>query len=139
MPQPSVTVGGFLASHPEAAGLPLDNAVDWQVWFAPAENGAVLMKESVRAVLEVVPGIYDWRPLLLPSDAFFRARRCERPCPRRAGETRPRRRSEKDEMGCRAQHRLAKLGREVGCDAPRRKELGVREYAASQVRDPQDV
>jgi hypothetical protein len=34
-------------------------------------NGAVLMKESVRAVLEVVPGIYDWRPLLLPSDAFF--------------------------------------------------------------------
>ena len=55
----------------EAAGLPLDNAVDWQVWFAPADDGAVLMKESVRAVLEVVPGIYDWRPLLLPSDAFF--------------------------------------------------------------------
>jgi len=34
-------------------------------------RGGQRLRWRVRAVLEVVPGIYDWRPLLLPSDAFF--------------------------------------------------------------------
>jgi len=45
----------------------------------------------------------------------------------------------KDEMRHWSEHRLAKLGREVGRNAPRREELGVEEYAAGQMRNPQHI
>ena len=45
----------------------------------------------------------------------------------------------KDEMRPRPEQRLAKLGRQVGRDAPRREEFGVQEYAASQTRNPQNI
>ena len=44
-----------------------------------------------------------------------------------------------DQMGCTPESRCAMLGRDSRRDAPRRKELGVQEHAAGQMRHPQDV
>jgi hypothetical protein len=55
----------------EAAGLSFDQAIDWHMRFTPTDAGSVVMETSITGVQEVIPGIYDWRPLMLVSDTYL--------------------------------------------------------------------
>ncbi len=59
------------AKKAEAAGLKLDEAIDWTVLLRATDSGGAIFKQDVNGVMEVVPGIYDRRPLLLASDAYL--------------------------------------------------------------------
>ena len=58
------------AKKVEAAGFKLDEAIDWVVQLRATESGGAVFKEDINGVMEVLPGIYDWKPLLLASDAY---------------------------------------------------------------------
>jgi hypothetical protein len=57
------------AKKAAAAGLKFDQAVDWWVKLSATDTDGAVFKQDVWGVLEIVPGIYDWRPLVLASDA----------------------------------------------------------------------
>src|SRR5579862_5006242 len=59
------------AKKAEAAGLKLDEAIDWAVLLRATDTGGAIFKQDINGVIEVVPGIYDRRPLLLASDAYL--------------------------------------------------------------------
>jgi hypothetical protein len=58
------------AKKAEAVGLKLNEAIDWVVTLRATDTGGAIFKEDINGVMEVVPGIYDWKPLLLASDAY---------------------------------------------------------------------
>jgi hypothetical protein len=55
----------------EVAGLKFDEAIDWAVLLRATDTGGAVFKQDITGVMEVVPGIYDRRPLLLASDAYL--------------------------------------------------------------------
>jgi hypothetical protein len=59
------------AKKAEAAGMRLDEAVDWVVKLGATDAGTATFEEEINGVLEVVPGIYNWRPLLIASGAYL--------------------------------------------------------------------
>lgn len=59
------------AKKAQAAGLKLDEAIDWAVLLRATDTGGAIFKQDVNGVTEVVPGIYERRPLLLASDAYL--------------------------------------------------------------------
>lgn len=66
------------AKKAEAAGLKLDEVIDWAVLLRATDTGGAIFKQDINGVVEVVPGIYDWRPLLLASDAYLHPATAER-------------------------------------------------------------
>ena len=59
------------AKKAEAAGLKLDEAIDWAVLLRATDAGEAIFAQDIKGVMEVLPGIYDRRPLLLVSDAYL--------------------------------------------------------------------
>jgi hypothetical protein len=59
------------AKKAEAAGMKLDEAVDWAVKLGATDTGSATYEEEINGVLEVVPGIYNWRPLLIASGTYL--------------------------------------------------------------------
>ncbi|HVH78138.1 MAG TPA: hypothetical protein VM782_02010, partial [Stellaceae bacterium] len=57
------------AQKVEAAGLRLDEAIDWVVKLGATTTDGAYLKEDVDGVLEVVPGIYNRKPVVLIPDA----------------------------------------------------------------------
>jgi hypothetical protein len=59
------------AKKAEAAGMTLDQAVDWSVRLGATNTGSATFEQDINGVLEVVPGIYNWRPLLIASGNYL--------------------------------------------------------------------
>jgi hypothetical protein len=59
------------AKKAEAAGMKLDEAVDWAVKLGATDTGSATFEQDVNGVLEIVPGIYNWRPLLIASGTYL--------------------------------------------------------------------
>jgi hypothetical protein len=63
--------GAAKAKKSEAVGMRLDEAVDWSVKLGATDTGSATFEQDINGVLEVVPGIYNWRPLLIASGAYL--------------------------------------------------------------------
>jgi hypothetical protein len=59
------------AKKTEAAGFKPDDAVDWTVMLHATTTGGAVLSQEINGVMEVVPGIYNRRSLLLVSDAYL--------------------------------------------------------------------
>ena len=59
------------AKKAEAGGLKLDDAIDWSVMLRATDTGGAIFKQDVDGVMEVLPGLYDRRSLLIVSDAYL--------------------------------------------------------------------
>jgi hypothetical protein len=60
------------ARKAEAAGFKLDEAMVWSVRLQATDTGDAVLSQEINGVMEVVPGIYNWRSLMLVSDAYLR-------------------------------------------------------------------
>ena len=54
-----------------AAGFKPEEAIAWSVRLTANDTGGAVFQETVDGVQELIPGIYDWKSLLIVSDAYL--------------------------------------------------------------------